>query len=67
MEALKMGELDFTAPIFDNQPTQGNDEADIITTSGSFLLRFKFDLVKKDYKKGVQERSVCHTSISFLT
>lgn len=62
-----MGELNFTAPRFDNKPLQGLSETDIITTSGSFLLRFKFDLVKKDYKKGVQDLSVCGKGYAILT
>eukprot|EP01127_Copromyxa_protea_P024633 TRINITY_DN9805_c0_g1_i1.p1 TRINITY_DN9805_c0_g1~~TRINITY_DN9805_c0_g1_i1.p1 ORF type:complete len:152 (-),score=57.94 TRINITY_DN9805_c0_g1_i1:155-610(-) len=52
-----MGELNLTPPKFDNRPTLGEEELDIITTTGSFLLRFKFDLVKKDYKTGQQNLS----------
>jgi hypothetical protein len=69
-EALEMGELDLTAPKFDNRPASGEGtESDIIVTSGPFLLRFKFEQgtsptslantsVKRDYKKGAQCLSV---------
>lgn len=44
LEALNIGELNLSAPRFDNRPSdEESKETDIIATSGSFLLRFKFE------------------------
>jgi len=43
-------DINFTTARFDNAPYEtDNEEQEIITSTGQFILRFKFSQVKKDY------------------
>jgi len=53
-ENFKIKNLSLTPARFDNSPFQGDNdiiEEEIVTSSGPFIIRFKFRKVKMDYKK----------------
>jgi hypothetical protein len=53
LEKHKIKKLKLTAARFDSTPFHGDDiiEEEIITSTGPFIVRFKFRKVKMDYKK----------------
>jgi len=59
VKKYKIKKINFTPARFDIGPYQGIDdiiEEEIVTSTGSSIIRFKFRLVKMDYNKGRRQK-----------
>jgi hypothetical protein len=72
IESHEMGEINLTPARFDNGPSVGSGviEEEIVTSSGPFIIRWKFRQVKLDYvkerKAGVATAVVIESFLSFV-